>query len=318
MTLKFSYPPPPPPLPARTRRAGRASRAPLDNASRRQGVRLLKVTRVQCSRVSITAIAALALLGVACGIAWAAENGDLGSEVDTSPNSEHFGRHFLGGMDQTCKFCGASHWQQERLTGSSNSNPCFGGCCRNGKVQLPPYEPPPEPLLGFLEGQDAASKKFRKSLRAYNCSLQLASSGVKTDERVTGPRGPGSFSIHGASYHQIGPLQPPAAVDGSHPGENDPPPQFAQLYIHDGQNELDNRMAAIGTAANLDRDVVDQLQKMLHEKNHWVRVFKAAADGASDDLTIVIKGDAGKDCHMPNGVLLNLTLKCSYLLENVS
>lgn len=103
-------------------------------------------------------------------------------------------------------------------------------------MQLPPS---PQHLRRVLEGTYANNRKHRKSLRAYNCSLQLASSGVEPDKRVDGLRGPGSFSIHGATYHQIGPLRPPPpSTDGSQSAQGGRPPQFAQLYIHGGQREL--------------------------------------------------------------------------------
>ena len=105
--------------------------------------------------------------------------------------------------------------------------------------------------------------------------MQLASSGVETDDGVAGPRGAGSFSIHGACYHSIGPLQPGAGR----------PPQFSQLYIHDAAHELKNRMRTFGTHAGLRSEIVQQLQAMVHQINHWVRVSKATAEGADDNHT---------------------------------
>lgn len=111
--------------------------------------------------------------------------------------------------------------------------------------------------------------------------LQNCPCAMTSGRRGDNPRRAQSFSIHGPSYHTIVPLQLPQSTDGSQSANSTKPPQFAQLYIHDGQHELDNRMAAVGIAARLDRDVLRQLQEMLHARNHWVRVFKSAAYGAS-------------------------------------
>ncbi|KAH7834143.1 hypothetical protein Vadar_013104 [Vaccinium darrowii] len=52
-------------------------------------------------------------------------------------------RHFLGEMSTTCSSCGALHWMDEKLAHSSKKNPCFGTCCLQGKVKLPPLMTPP-------------------------------------------------------------------------------------------------------------------------------------------------------------------------------
>lgn len=47
---------------------------------------------------------------------------------------------------------------------------------------------------------------------------------------------PPTFVMNGENYHQIGSLLPL-------PGKK---PKFAQLYIYDTENEISNRMSAIG------------------------------------------------------------------------
>jgi hypothetical protein len=47
---------------------------------------------------------------------------------------------------------------------------------------------------------------------------------------------PPVFVMNGENYHQIGSLLPL-------PGEQ---PKFTQLYIYDTENEISNRMAAVG------------------------------------------------------------------------
>ena len=60
----------------------------------------------------------------------------------------------------------------------------MGGCCLKGQVKLPALPEPPEPLLSLLTtATTPAATQFRRRIRSYNSALQLASSGVKVDER---------------------------------------------------------------------------------------------------------------------------------------
>src|SRR5260370_42234355 len=52
----------------------------------------------------------------------------------------------LGTMTNQCSHCGALHWLQERLSGSSQRNPVFSRCCNQGKVSLPLLQQVPEAL----------------------------------------------------------------------------------------------------------------------------------------------------------------------------
>jgi len=61
----------------------------------------------------------------------------------------------------------------------------------------------------------------------YNLMLAFISLGAKVDESVTKGIGPYSFHIQGEFYHKIRSL---CLVEGQRP-------QFAQLYIHDTENE---------------------------------------------------------------------------------
>lgn len=47
--------------------------------------------------------------------------------------------------------------------------------------------------------------------------------------------GPPIFVMNGENYHQIGSLLP--MLGG--------PPKFAQLYVHDTQNEVEHRMSVV-------------------------------------------------------------------------
>ena len=88
-------------------------------------------------------------------------------------------------MTVPCPFCGALHFIQERLTLSSQTNPVFGSCCLSGKISLPASVAPPEPLRALLDDLTPQAKEFRNHARAYNAALQMASSGIKVDERFS-------------------------------------------------------------------------------------------------------------------------------------
>lgn len=46
----------------------------------------------------------------------------------------------LGTMSHRCQYCNALKWKEEAP----------GMCCNAGNVQLPPFEPVPEPLYSLL------------------------------------------------------------------------------------------------------------------------------------------------------------------------
>jgi hypothetical protein len=52
---------------------------------------------------------------------------------------QHFAkRHDAGPCDVECRFCGASHWIDERNVNTSIRDPRFAKCCSDGRVELPP------------------------------------------------------------------------------------------------------------------------------------------------------------------------------------
>jgi hypothetical protein len=136
--------------------------------------------------------------------------------------------HYLGPMDSACSHCGALHFVQGRLKGSTRRSPRFGKCCMHGQVSLPALQEPPQPLRDLLTHDVARAKEFRQKIRAYNCSLQLASSSLKDSPPDDGgaqqqQRGVRSVRMHGRMFHLIGPLLPAPGAERA----------FAQLWIYD-------------------------------------------------------------------------------------
>jgi hypothetical protein len=59
-------------------------------------------------------------------------------------------RHRLGRCDILCSFCGANHWIEERVHGSSTSAPMFSTCCESGVIAMDKFDDPPQPLYSLL------------------------------------------------------------------------------------------------------------------------------------------------------------------------
>jgi hypothetical protein len=136
-------------------------------------------------------------------------------------------------------------WLDEASWGHANL------CCVKGRScsceSLFPI-PPPQPLRDLLTSEPApgarlprATVSFRKHIRKYNSSLQMASSGINIQSPADGVS---MIAIRGAVHHLLGPLAPP---QGS-------PHQFAQLYIIDNADaQAAARFATLGQG-NVDLD----------------------------------------------------------------
>ncbi len=115
--------------------------------------------------------------------------------------------------------------------------------------------PPPQPLRDLLTSEHALGARlppptisFRKHIRKYNSSLQMAFSGINIQPPASGVS---MIAIRGAVHHLLGPLAPP---QGS-------PHQFAQLYIIDNADaQVAARFAALGQGnVDVDRRTLQEL-----------------------------------------------------------
>jgi hypothetical protein len=138
----------------------------------------------------------------------------------------------FGGPEITCKWCSAELWYEERSEKSKDLNdPTWSICCQKGQVELPLLPRPPEFLLSLLNGTDHRSKHFKANYRAYNSMFAFTSLGGKVQDQRNDGGGPPQFILGGQNYHKIGSLLP----------QKGNTPKFAQLYIYDTQNEIQNR-----------------------------------------------------------------------------
>ncbi|GBO46992.1 hypothetical protein AVEN_154628-1 [Araneus ventricosus] len=172
-------------------------------------------------------------------------------------------------MSSKCTFCGALKFEAE----------ASGLCCSNGKVSLPELPQLPEPLKSLMEGNHPKSKEFLTMIRKYNSSFQMTSFGTSLPMLDSTGFMP-TFRIQGQVYHKAGSLM-------SLPNEEE---KFLQIYFLGNEEAEAKRRSTLipGTTKSL----IESLQKMLHENNHYVQKFKMAIeDNPTEDLQIVIKAD---------------------------
>ncbi|CAG8661536.1 18179_t:CDS:2 [Rhizophagus irregularis] len=196
-------------------------------------------------------------------------------------------RHDLGRMDQICTYCGAKFWMNEKDKHSTQNSPSFAVCCAGGKVGLPPLLRPPPYLMNLYTSLEPEANAFRRNVRSYNSLLACTSFGADVNGEFQ-RSGLSNFTIHGQVYHFIGSLLP-------NEGEA---PKFAQLYIYDTENEMNNRLNIM---QNVDVTILQNLQNMLDVANPYIQVFRQARDiiqaSETSDVSMVIHGDCTKNLH---------------------
>jgi hypothetical protein len=182
---------------------------------------------------------------------------------------DNYAQFNIGRMDKACSSCGALKW----------AGKAPGMCCSGGKVNLTALQPPPEPLESLMSGTTPRSKHFLENIRKYNSCFQMTSFGATKE--ICEPGFMPTFKVQGQVYHRVGSLLPLA--DGEH--------KFLQIYfMGDEQKEARQRCSNIpGT----NRNIVRELQQMLHEHHSYVQIFKTALQRMpTDAYKVVIRADA--------------------------
>ena len=125
----------------------------------------------------------------------------------------------------------------------------YNSCCRAGRVSLPKHRPFPPPLCDLIKFNGGhESKNFMKLIRQYNSMFAFTSLGVDIDRSINTGRGPYIFRINGVVHHRVGSLIP----------EEGSKSQYAQLYIYDIANEVQNRLG-IHSSGPSDDSAIDTL-----------------------------------------------------------
>ena len=132
-----------------------------------------------------------------------------------------------------------------------------------GNVQLEPF-PQLQPFLEHLyEGIDSNGKHFLANIRKYNSAFQMTSFGCN---EIAMPGFNPSFRIQGQVYHCICSMVPST-------GES---PKFCQIYFIDNQeSQVATRCQTVG---GLRRDIVSNINQLLHNDNHYAHIFKIAKE----------------------------------------
>ncbi|GKB49987.1 hypothetical protein Tco_0900740 [Tanacetum coccineum] len=189
-----------------------------------------------------------------------------------------------------CSSCGALLWYAESMRGVTNA--CFESysmCCGRDKVELTNEVPELPPLLKeLITNQHLKSANFIDNIRWYNYMFAFTSIGGKQDTSVNTGRGPYCYRLHGENYHLAGPLLP----------EIGKPAKFAQLYIFDTENEIQNRISTVSYAESssskndqLDYKLTTDIRDLLDEINPLVKDFRMAGERirSSDDKKVSLR-----------------------------
>ncbi|XP_074373506.1 uncharacterized protein LOC141713835 [Apium graveolens] len=188
----------------------------------------------------------------------------------------------LGPPSKICGKYKARMWNEERNNKSNKNNPpTFSICCKNGQVELS-IKRPPLPFLYYLLFGGENTAHFLKNIRTYNSLFQFTSLGGKIDRKINNGGGPYCFKLNGQNYHLIGSLKPKEGQS----------PKFAQLYVYDTDNEIQNRMDTVPGSDGLDPEIVEGILKMLDENNKLSEGFRYARDRLNipdtDDFSLIL------------------------------
>ena len=164
----------------------------------------------------------------------------------------------IGDMEIRCKSCQALKWKGETpIT-----------CCNGGKVKLEPFPTPPELLQALWVEGTREAQLFRKYSRSFANALSLSS--IKVNERKFVGGFTPNIIFEGKVMQISGPLQ----------ADKEEIPVFSQLYVHDPQLELTQRIDNMHLPKNLPkqdigiiRSIMKKLQELLKQINPYVKDF---------------------------------------------
>ncbi|XP_019199897.1 PREDICTED: uncharacterized protein LOC109193510 [Ipomoea nil] len=211
---------------------------------------------------------------------------DLNSTIEPfTPSTVVTNYHYfdLGDAAHSCNYCGALFWWKE----CSNQNvsrtlPKYTKCCYEGKIQLPRMKDPPRVLESLYFDDTERSRHFLDNIRRYNNMFCFTSLGGKVDRSLNTGNVPPVFKISGQNYHLIGSLVP---TEGSIP-------KFAQLYIYDIDNEINNRINSVREDSNsrdINEEIVVELKNMLDQNNVLVNCFRMARTEIQSNPVVEVK-----------------------------
>ncbi|XP_049301889.1 uncharacterized protein LOC125775391 isoform X2 [Bactrocera dorsalis] len=146
---------------------------------------------------------------------------------------------------------------------------------------LPELLPPPQPLFQLLYGESPHSSHFLKQIvneQNYNPTFKVF---LPNNIRQKLQSFPPIIHVHGQMFHLAGSLLP-------HPDQEH---KYLQIYfLGDSHDEVNRRCAIFNTTK---REIIEQLQQMLHEHNGLIKLFTISLERMpTDGHSIIIQ--AGK------------------------
>ncbi|WJX30708.1 hypothetical protein P8452_19214 [Trifolium repens] len=205
----------------------------------------------------------------------------------------------FGVPDFTCTKCSAELWYEERSEKSKFGDKVdFSICCQKGDVKIPLLKKPPKLLLDLINGREPRSRNFKENIRAYNSMFAFTSMGGQINEKINNGGGPPQFILGGQNYHRIGSLLPEAGTS----------PKFAQLYVFDTDNEVQNRASNFRSTNSkkppIDLSLVKDLQDMVYNCNPLAKAYRKVKDaiqsGNECKLSLRLYRNREKDSRMHN------------------
>ncbi|XP_031131679.1 uncharacterized protein LOC116033064 [Ipomoea triloba] len=176
----------------------------------------------------------------------------------------------IGDPNNICEHCNAIYWYEERVDKAVRTGTAkYSTCCGHGKIKLPRMSLPPKRIFNLFFERGTKRNEFLKHIRRYNNMFSFTSLGAKVDKSINSGNCPPIFRINGQNYHLMGGLMPEVGKS----------PKFAQLYIHDTENEVENRINAFSGAELNDPthvDIVQDIKVDLDEHNVLVQSFRWA------------------------------------------
>ncbi|KAL0344192.1 UNVERIFIED_CONTAM: hypothetical protein Sangu_1306600 [Sesamum angustifolium] len=175
-----------------------------------------------------------------------------------------------------CMHCGAKKFHREPP----------GFCCSNGQVSLSALNVPNE-LRDLFFGSSQMCLHFKANSRTYNNAFAFTSFGVTYDKELCrNEKNIYTFRVQGLVYHFLNDLIP---KEGK--GTN------LQLYFHDIENEVDNRLAV---SDKLKQELVLMIMKLL-EVNPYSFFFRSLREIPElHDYKIILRADPGLDQRIYN------------------
>jgi hypothetical protein len=118
---------------------------------------------------------------------------------------------------------------------------------------------------------------------------------VDLDRRYANEKhGAYAFRIHGSVHHLISPELIPSSNNAIQQ------PRFAQTYIFDSANELQNRLNVAGNS-NVRPHIMQLLQKMMHDTCLFIDIFKTMKElsseqpGDIENIQIIFRAESDTD-----------------------